>query len=71
MYSVPLQSLKDVSFKETFYRSSDDDIPKDFYTPVLSVAKLYQRAVGYFCVSSISCILDGIEGLLKMEEKFN
>lgn len=65
MYSVPLQSLKDVSFKETFYRSSDDDIPKDFYTPVLSVAKLYQRAVGYFCVSSISCILDGIEGLLK------
>ena len=65
MCSVPLLSLKDVPFKETFYRSSDDDIPKDFYTPVLSVAVLYQRAVGYFCVSSISCILDGIEGLLK------
>lgn len=67
MNDATINTLKDISYKETFYRSSEDDIPKIFYSPVLSVAKLYQRAVGYFCVSSLSCIFDGLEGLLKNE----
>lgn len=36
------------------YKSDQDDILRDFYFPALSLAKQYDRAVGYFSASTLS-----------------
>lgn len=57
-------SLKDYTY-EIRYRTGDNDIPKDFYIPVLSKTKLYKRAVGYFKTSALVHLTTG---LFKMAE---
>lgn len=47
------------------YRSLEDDIVKDFYTPVLKQSKKYQRAVGFFSSSALIDISRGIAALVK------
>lgn len=42
------------------YRSLIDNIPRDFYIPLLSEAKTYKRAVGFFSSSSLIHISYGI-----------
>lgn len=54
----------DIEIKEE-YRSLQDDIVGDFYTPLLRCAKKYQRAVGFFSSSALIEISDGISGLVK------
>ena len=44
------------------YKTLQDDVVNDFYIPVLSRAKYYYRAVGYF---SSSILLDYTKGLIK------
>lgn len=56
-------SIKDIDIK-TEYRSFVNDIPKEFYEPLLKEAVLYQRAVGFFSSSSLTQIYNGIEGLV-------
>lgn len=47
------------------YRSLEDDIVGDFYTPLLRCSKKYQRAVGFFSSSALIEISKGISGLVK------
>ncbi len=54
----------DLEIKEE-YRSLQDDIVNDFYTPVLKCAKKYQRAVGFFSSTALIEISKGISGLVK------
>lgn len=46
--------LRDLTYKGV-YQSDQDHILEDFYFPTLSVANRYDRAVGFFSASSISC----------------
>lgn len=42
-----MKSFKDFCIKKE-YRSNTDDIVNDFYLPLLTVSKGYDRAVGFF-----------------------
>lgn len=55
-------NLKDIEIKQS-YRTSTDNIPKDFYVPILSQAIFYKRAVGFFSSSILSKISTGIANL--------
>lgn len=57
-------NFTDINIKEE-YRSLQDDIIGDFYTPLLRCAKKYQRAVGFFSSSALIEIADGLSGLVK------
>lgn len=57
-------SLRDLDIKRE-YRSLLSNVVDDFYTPVLSQAVLYQRAVGFFSSSSLMSITEGIKGLIE------
>lgn len=54
---------------ENEYRSLIHDVVKDFYTPLLAEACLYQRAVGFFSSSSLISMTEGIKGLLVNDGK--
>lgn len=56
-------SLQDVIIKQS-YRTSIDDIPKDFYIPLLCQAVSYDRAVGFFSSTILSKIYVGISALV-------
>ena len=45
-------SFKDVEIKQE-YRSFNDNMVEDFYYPLLSKAKLYERAVGFFSSTAL------------------
>lgn len=47
------------------YRSLLHDVVREFYTPLLSQACLYQRAVGFFSSSALISMTEGIKGLLE------
>lgn len=57
-------NFTDVEIKEE-YRSLQDNIVEDFYTPLLKCAKKYQRAVGFFSSTALIEISKGISGLVK------
>ncbi len=56
--------LKDLQLKSE-YRTLVDDVPKDFYIPVLKLATKYQRAVGFFSSSALVAISAGLNGLIE------
>lgn len=47
------------------YRSLIDDIPRDFYIPLLNEAVIYKRAVGFFSSTALVEVSKGITGLIK------
>ncbi len=47
------------------YRSLKNNIARDFYIPVLQLAVMYKRAVGFFSSTALSEISNGITGLIK------
>lgn len=55
-------SFKNLDIKQS-YRTSTDNIPKDFYIPILNEAISYDRAVGFFSSSVLSKIYTGISTL--------
>lgn len=57
-------SFKDIGIKRE-YRSLQENIVKDFFMPLMSEAKLYQRAVGFFSSSALACYSQGISQLIK------
>lgn len=58
-----------MSFKELHilkhYKTYKNDIIKEFYTPVLKEAVLYQRAVGFFSSTALIDLTKGISGMIK------
>ena len=60
--------LKDLSLKAV-YRSESDNILTDFYIPVLSVAKTYDRAVGFFSAATLSHAAQGLAAFINNGEK--
>ena len=46
------------------YRSGDQNLFKDFYTPALKAAVRYDRAVGFFSSEALVSNLQGISGLI-------
>ena len=57
-------NFTDIEIKEE-YRSLQDNIVEEFYTPLLKCAKKYQRAVGFFSSTALIEISKGISGLVK------
>lgn len=57
-------SLKDVDIKIE-YRTMVDNMPQDFYIPLLKEAIIYKRAVGFFSSSVLTEIASGISGLVR------
>ncbi|MDD3453633.1 MAG: DEAD/DEAH box helicase family protein [Bacilli bacterium] len=55
--------LNELNLKHS-YRSNNDNMVKDFYNPVLSSAKKYKRAVGYFTLSSLINAAQGLSNLI-------
>ncbi|MBP1925264.1 superfamily II DNA or RNA helicase [Sedimentibacter acidaminivorans] len=51
------------------YRTSDNNIPKEFLIPVLKEAKIYSRAVGYFSSTSLLELSIGLCSLAKSNGK--
>ena len=47
------------------YKSDIDNILEDFYLPALSVASRYDRAVGFFSASTISCAAQALSAFVK------
>ena len=58
-----------MSFRELtllkHYKTYKNDIIKEFYTPVLKQAVLYQRAVGFFSSTALIDLTKGISGMIK------
>ena len=58
-----------MSFRELsllkMYKTYKNDIIKEFYTPVLQQAVLYQRAVGFFSSTALIDLTKGISGMIK------
>lgn len=57
-------SLKDCKIKLE-YVSLKDNVPRDFYVPLLKEATLYKRAVGYFSSTALIELSKGICSLVK------
>lgn len=61
-------SFTDLELKMA-YRSSNDDIVRDFMIPVLKESVMYKRAVGFFSSSSLIEVTKGLCGLVKNNGK--
>jgi DNA phosphorothioation system restriction enzyme len=51
--------LRDLDLKRR-YRSSHDELVRDFFVPCLSHSKRYDRAVGYYSSAALSVAADGL-----------
>ncbi len=56
--------LRRLALKEV-YKSDEDNILEDFYMPALSVARSYDRAVGFFSAATISYAAQAISAFVK------
>ena len=63
-----MRRLKDLNLKPV-YRSGKSDLLNDLYIPLLSVAKRYDRAVGYFATSLLAYALKGISSIVENDGK--
>lgn len=61
-------SFKDLQISKR-YITYKNNIVKEFYTPVLQQAVLYQRAVGFFSSTALIELTKGIAGLVKSNGK--
>ncbi len=61
-------SFKDILLLKQ-YKTYKNDIVKEFYTPLLQQAILYQRAVGYFSSAALIDLTKGISGMIKNRGK--
>lgn len=61
-------SFQDLQIK-TEYRSLQDDVVRDFYTPILDQSTSYKRAVGFFSSSALIELTLGLEGLIRNNGK--
>ena len=61
-------SFKDIPLLR-YYKTYKNDIVKEFYTPVLNQAVLYQRAVGFFTSGALIDLTKGLRGLARNHGK--
>lgn len=61
-------SFKDILLLKQ-YKTYKNDIVKEFYTPILQQATLYQRAVGFFSSAALIDLTKGISGMIKNSGK--
>lgn len=61
--------LSDHNFK-TFYSTSSDDIPEQFYNIAMQESCAYDRVSGYFSSKALAYYSKGIEGLLDNRGKY-
>ena len=61
-------SFKDLNLLK-YYKTYRNDIVREFYTPVLQEAVLYQRAVGFFSSTALIDLTKGISGMIKNKGK--
>ena len=61
-------SLKDLNLLK-HYKTYKNDIVREFYTPVLEQAVLYQRAVGFFSSTALIDLTKGISGMIRNKGK--
>jgi len=61
-------SLKETNLIGTL-TSEDTNLLRDFYIPVLTKAKIYKRAVGYFSAGMLCHAAEGLSALLKSNGK--
>ena len=57
-------NFKDIPLKYT-YESDKDDLVWDFYIPMLSNAKRYDRISGFFSSTSLALAARGLAGLIE------
>ena len=57
-------TLRNVDLKIS-YRSSENNMVRDFYNPTLSEAINYKRAVGYFTIASLINAAQGLSNLIE------
>jgi DNA phosphorothioation system restriction enzyme len=58
-------SLRDVPSLRVAYRTGESDLARDFYTPCLTQAVQYSRAVGYFSSFGLAHIAKGVAALVR------
>lgn len=61
-------SFKDIPLLR-YYKTYKNNVVKEFYTPVLKQAVLYQRAVGFFTSGALIDLTKGLRGLTKNHGK--
>src|SRR5687767_12163855 len=47
-----------------FYRTGENDLVSDFYTPALAAATYYDRSSGYFTASALAILAKGLQEFL-------
>ena len=52
-----------------YYKTYKNNVVREFYTPVLKEAVLYQRAVGFFTSGALIDLTKGLKGLTKNKGK--
>lgn len=52
-----------------YYKTYKNNVVREFYTPVLNEAVLYQRAVGYFTSGALIDLTKGLKGLTRNKGK--
>lgn len=60
--------FKDISLLR-YYKTYKNNIVREFYTPVLQQAVLYQRAVGFFTSGALIDLTKGLRGLMRNHGK--
>jgi superfamily II DNA or RNA helicase len=60
--------LRDLTLRAV-YRSEADNILTDFYLPVLTRAKRYDRAVGFFSAATLTHAAEGLSGFIEKGEQ--
>lgn len=61
-------NLKDIPLKYS-YETGKEDLLQDFYIPVLSCAKRYDRIAGFFSSTSLAIAARGLAGLISRKGK--
>lgn len=61
-------SFRDVPLLR-YYKTYKNNVVKEFYTPVLKEAVLYQRAVGFFTSGALIDLTKGLKGLTRNQGK--
>jgi len=64
------KSLREIKITHA-YSSDTSSLLKDFYIPVLSTAKEYNRITGYFSATSLAVAAKGISELIENDGKVN
>lgn len=60
--------LKELNLK-FYYDNDEDNLINEFYNPVISVARKYKRATGFFSSSSFWEIVDGLQNFIECQGK--